>query len=105
MGKVRSAASAGSIVRRIREDRGMSRAELSSRTGVGTRTIYALEQGESRNFGLGNYLRILDALGLRMSVDLDEAPAVPGEPAEQSASPVPEFELGAIWRLSGGAER
>ena len=70
MGKVRSAQSAGSIVRRVREEKGVSRAELSSETGIGTRTIYALEQGESRNFGLENYLKILAALGLDMSGNL-----------------------------------
>lgn len=102
MGKVRSAASAGGIVRRVREDRGMSRAELSAQTGVGTRTIYALEQGESRNFGLENYLKVLDALGLCMSVDLDEPPAAPEKPAGQDASFVPRFELGDIWKLGGG---
>ena len=105
MGKVRSTASAGSIVRRIREDRGVSRAELSSRTGIGARTIYSLEQGESRNFGLENYLKILDALGLCMSIDLDEPPAAPDKPVTRDASPMPEFELGDIWKLDGGAEK
>lgn len=105
MGKVRSAASAGSIVRRIREDRGMSRAKLSSQTGIGARTIYALEQGESRNFGLENYLKILDALGLYMSVDLDDPLFAPEVPAEQDAFPVPEFKLGDIWKLDRGEKR
>ena len=43
MGEVRSAASAEMIVRRIHKDKDMPRAELSARTDIATRTIYALE--------------------------------------------------------------
>lgn len=104
MGKVTSAQMAGGIVRRIREDRGISRAALAKQTGIGARTIYALEQGQSKNFGLESYLKLLDALGLSMSVDLAEAP----KPAP-SASPVdvtlaPEFKLADIWALDGDAK-
>ena len=63
MSRVASARSAGSIVRRFRESQGLSRATLSRETGIGARTIYALAQGASRNFGLENYLKLLDALG------------------------------------------
>ena len=101
MGKVRSAQSAGSIVRRVREEKGVSRAELSSETGIGTRTIYALEQGESRNFGLENYLKILAALGLDMSVDLKGSPAAINQPDDLEAPLVPTFELADIWKLDG----
>ena len=94
MGKVRSAQSAGSIVRRVREEKGVSRAELSSETGIGTRTIYALEQGESRNFGLENYLKILAALGLDMSVDLKGSPAAIKQPDDLD-----------IWKLDGCGEK
>ncbi len=104
VGKVTSAQMAGGIVRRIREDRGISRAALAKQTGIGARTIYALEQGQSKNFGLESYLKLLDALGLSMSVDLAEAP----KPAP-SASPVdvtlaPEFKLADIWALDGDAK-
>lgn len=61
---------AGSIIRRVREDRGVSRAELAKIVGIGARTLYALETGESENFGLGNYLRLLDALGLTMEISV-----------------------------------
>lgn len=71
MGRVDTAEMAGSVVRRVREDRGMSRAQLANATGIGARTLYALETGESENFGLGKYLKVLDALGLSMSVKLD----------------------------------
>ena len=104
MGKVRSAQSAGSIVRRVREEKGVSRAELSSETGIGTRTIYALEQGEGKNFGLENYLKILAALGLDMSVDLKGSPAAIKQPDDLEAPLVPTFELADIWKLDGCGE-
>ena len=98
MSRVASARSAGSIVRRFRESQGLSRATLSRETGIGARTIYALEQGESRNFGLENYQKLLDALGLSMSVDLNNAQ----KPAARSGErplPLPEYELADIWKL------
>ena len=68
MGGIASTEMAGSVVRRVREERGVSRAELAKSVGIGARTLYALETGESDNFGLGNYLRLLDALGLTMEI-------------------------------------
>ena len=102
MGKVTSAQAAGSIIRRVREDRGLSRAALAKQTGVGARTIYALEQGESKNFGLGSYLKLLEALGLSMSVDLAGHAKQPSGTPPASASPIPEFPLADIWKLNGG---
>lgn len=79
--------------------------ELSSETDIGTRTIYALEQGESRNFGLKNYLKILAALGLDMSVDLKGSPAAIKQPDDLEAPLVPTFELADIWKLDGCGEK
>ncbi len=104
MGKVISAQAAGGIVRRIREDRGMSRAALAKQTGIGARTIYAFEQGESRNFGLESYLKLLDALGLSMSVDLADSSTQEGGASCARTTPVPEFKLGDIWALDGDAK-
>ena len=103
MGKVASAEAAGSIIRRVREERGISRAFLAKLTGIGARTIYALEQGESENFGLGNYLKLLDALEMDMSVDLDK----PLEPptALESSIELPELKMADIWSLDGGNEK
>ncbi len=104
MGKVTSAQAAGGIVRRIREDRGISRAALAKQTGVGARTIYALEQGESRNFGLESYLKLLEALGLTMSVDLAEAPARANDASRVSIALAPVFELADVWALGDDAK-
>lgn len=103
MGKVTSPDMAGSIVRRIREERGMSRAELSQATGIGTRTLYALETGESPNFGLANYLKVLDALGLALSVDLDGFTRPPS--AQPCAERPPWDDLGDLWRLDDASGR
>lgn len=103
MGKITTPAMAGSIVRRIRKERGMSRAELSQATGIGTRTLYALETGESPNFGLANYLKVLDALGLALSVDLD-APAQPSSAQPRNERP-PWDDLGDLWRLDDASGR
>ena len=93
---------AGSIIRRVREDKGMSRNELSAKTGVAPRTLYNLETGKSDNFGLGNYLKLLDALGLSMDVTLQDADvtvkAQPSAPKKQAES---KWKLGSIWQLGG----
>lgn len=104
MGKVTSAQTAGGIVRRIREDRGISRAALAKQTGIGARTIYALEQGESRNFGLESYLKLLDALGLSMSVDLADGSAQAAGASRARTALAPEFKLSDIWALDGDAK-
>lgn len=102
MGKVRSAAEAGSIVRRIREEKGISRAALSEETGIGTRTLYALEIGEAKNFGLEKYLRLLDALGLEM--DIHEHDALRAE-TPVSKNVAPWQGLSDTWKLDEEGER
>lgn len=77
---------------------------LAKRTGIGARTIYAFEQGESENFGLGNYLKLLDALGLSMSVDFLESGDQSGKEPASASLPIPEFGLADIWKLDGDAE-
>ena len=73
MSGIVSAEMAGSVIRRVREERGVSRAELAKTVGIGARTLYALETGESENFGLGNYLKLLDALGLTMEISVADS--------------------------------
>lgn len=101
MGKVANAEIAGSIVARVRKDLGMSRAALSAATGVAPRTIYALEQGESKNFGLENYLKLLHALGLHMSVESDELNPQVFAQADNKPPLIPELELSDVWKLDG----
>lgn len=125
LSRLQDPATAGSIVRRIREERGLSRAALSSATGVAPRTLYSLEAGESENFGLGNLIKVFGALGLTLCVDdgrgttatpgasgvlgTTAAPctyatrgttAMPDTPEPQRAAPAGAWEaLPDIWRL------
>lgn len=69
----------------MRRERGMSRAELSALAGIGARTIYALEAGESVNFGLDKLLAVFEALGLTLYMGLSDEPARQGAPTHQSA--------------------
>ena len=73
MGNVQTAEIAGSIIRRVREDAGLSRSQLADKTGIAPRSLYALETGEAENFGLGRYLKLLDALGLSMAIGYDNS--------------------------------
>ena len=100
MSKIKSTAAAGNIIRRMREELGMSRAALSRETRIAPRTIYALEQGESPNFGLGNYLKLLEALGLSMEISLqgNDASAARAKRTQPKIN-VPEYELADIWKL------
>ncbi len=88
----------------------MTRAELSLATGVGTRTLYALEEGESENIGLGRYLRILDALGLSLSIDIsglpnstrpehDTCPSDSPKRDPENKTQMPWNDLADIWKL------
>lgn len=92
---------AGSIIRRIRRDKGMSRAELSAKTGISPRSLYDLETGRSKNFGLGNYLKLLDALNLTMDVRLKNQPTPQEQPNVPAETPPAWADLGDIWKLNG----
>lgn len=94
---------AGSIIRRVREDKGMSRAELSAKTDVAPRTLYNLETGKSDNFGLGNYLKLLDALGLSMDVTFQDADTTtkPQPPTTEEKQIESRWKLGSIWAFGG----
>ncbi len=76
---------AGSIVRRVREDQGISRARLAHIAKVSPRTLFAFEQGENENIGLAGFLRVASALGLTLWVDDDACPTNKQTPAPQIA--------------------
>lgn len=84
----------------------MSRAALSSVAGVSPRTLYSLEEGEGENPGLGNLMKVLDALGLSLCIDDgqgDRDAPVP-QPPQGSSSPLGAWEeLPSIWQIGGGA--
>ncbi|WP_130810506.1 helix-turn-helix transcriptional regulator [Olsenella sp. Marseille-P4559] len=93
--RVTNSALAGSIVRRVREDKGLSRAKLATEAGVSARSLYSFEMGESENLGLGHFLRILDCLGLSMFIGESD-----GADANHGSYAVPGWnDLGNQWRL------
>lgn len=95
---VESVSMAGNIVRRIREDAGISRATLSKAAGVSPRSLYALETGESENFGLGNFLKILSELGL--SMEITKADTRKTSKGEAEIVPAPAWDdLADVWKL------
>ncbi len=108
MDKISTPEMAGSVVRRVREDRGMSRDQLARATGVGARTLYALETGESENIGLGKFLKVLAALGLSMSLELDGQESLRRrDDANGAGSPAAPLwdDLADIWKLDDGGAR
>lgn len=86
----------------------MSRDQLARATGVGARTLYALETGENENIGLGKFLRVLAALDLSMSLELDslESPRRRDAADETGSQGVPPWDdLADIWKLDDGRAR
>lgn len=101
MNQIPSPEIAGSVVRRVREECGISRADLAKKCNIGARSIYALEMGEAENFGLGRFLSILDALGLTMSIDF----ASSGTKVKSSSSSFESSnwsDLSETWQLDKG---
>ena len=74
--------SAGELVRRAREDAGLSRSALAARAGVPTSTVSRIEAGSS-DPTLTMLSRLIAAAGYHLSVTLDE-PELPRELAIES---------------------
>jgi HTH-type transcriptional regulator / antitoxin HipB len=66
----------GLAVRRVRDRRGLSQAELAARAGVSRQWVIAVEQGRTNGLEVGLLMRVLDALDASLTVrdDLDEGP-------------------------------
>jgi HTH-type transcriptional regulator / antitoxin HipB len=75
MRPIRTPSELGLAVRRARDDRGWTQAELASRARVGRPWLSELEAGK-RTAELGRVLSVLDALGL--AITLTGAPTTPG---------------------------
>lgn len=86
----------------------MSRDQLARAAGVAARTLYALETGENENIGLGKFLKVLAALGLSMSLELDgqESLRRRGAANEAGSQGVPPWDdLADTWKLDDGRAR
>ncbi len=100
--QVKQSAQAGSIIRRVREDKGISRAQLARAAKVSPRTLFAFEQGENENIGLAGFLRLASALDLIVCVDDAFSAAGQSRPAAAKARSIPRPQwdcLGDVWKL------
>ena len=70
---ISSSKEAGSLVKRLREERHLSRKELSQRSGIPLRTIYAIENGELNNLSFDRLSALLSSMGARFCVQVDGA--------------------------------
>lgn len=63
----------GLTIRRLRDRRGLSQAELAERAGVSRQWVIAVEQGQKNGLEVGLIMRVLDALDASLTVrdDLD----------------------------------
>lgn len=101
--QVKQSAQAGNIIRRVREDKGLSRAQLARAAHVSSRTLFAFEQGENENIGLAGFLRLASALDLIIWVDdgvsLADGKAKPAT-ATITSIPRPKWDrLGDVWQF------
>jgi transcriptional regulator with XRE-family HTH domain len=62
------AADLGAAIRRAREARGMTQAELARAIGTSPAEVSNVELGKAPNVKLGNVVKYLDYLGLRLKV-------------------------------------
>lgn len=66
----------GLAVRRLRDRRGLSQAELATRADVSRQWVVAVEQGRTNGLEVGLLMRTLDALDASLTVrdDLEHEP-------------------------------
>jgi len=78
--RLRTPRDVGALVRATREAQGLTQAVLAERAGVSRRWLIATESGEHPRAELDRVLRVLDALGLRVSAMAGEDAPVSPEP-------------------------
>ena len=64
---------AGQLVKHLREERNLTRKELSELSGIPLRTIYAIENGELNNLSFDRLATLLASLGTHLCVTRDTA--------------------------------
>ena len=67
----------GSEVRRARQARGLTQAQLARATGLSRETLNLLESGLMRDLGIRKVLVVLDCLGLSMTLQEEMRPRRP----------------------------
>ena len=74
----------GDRLRRLRKDAKVSSVELAKRAGVSRTTLYAVEAGEPSP-SMGNYLRVMAALGVASDLALVAGDLLRAPPADSAA--------------------
>lgn len=73
--QIASSAEAGALVKSLRQQRGITRKELSECSGIPLRTVYAVENGELNNLSVDRLIALLSALGTSLDVRVSTADA------------------------------
>lgn len=63
----------GLAIRRLRQDRGMTQAQLAAAAGVSRQWLIALEKGDKAGLEIGLVMQLLDTLGASLMVRDDGA--------------------------------
>ena len=74
----------GDRLRRLRKDAKVSSVELAKRAGVSRTTLYAVEAGDPSP-SMGNYLRVMAALGVASDLALVAGDLLRAPPADSAA--------------------
>lgn len=59
----------GSLVLRVRHEKGLTQEKAAALTGVGRRFFSELERGEKESLDLGKVLQVLRRLGIKVSLE------------------------------------
>ena len=66
--QIASSAEASALVKSLRQRHGISRKELSERSGIPLRTVYAIENEELNNLSVDRLVALFSALGASIDV-------------------------------------
>lgn len=77
---------AGIYVRRAREARGLTRAQLAAAAGVSERLLASLELGDATGIRLDKLLAVFDALGLSLAAQGEQIAAPVAAPVARAVS-------------------
>jgi ribosome-binding protein aMBF1 (putative translation factor) len=73
----------GLKIRRVREDAGMTQAELAKRIGTQTSAVSRIEDADYDRHSVQTLTKVADALGMRLIIDIEPISA-PRKPAKMA---------------------
>lgn len=90
----------GVVLRKLREEQGITAARLANASGLSRSYLTYLESGKFAEVGLDKFSRLIDALGLGADEVLQKAGYLP---LTHQSLPEPRAYLGRRYKLSGKA--